>query len=70
MPQQNNLLAEATAAARGVLGVIVGNREAGRYFNLTPHGLAGSFIALLLIAASAPPYPWPSASTAARSLPS
>lgn len=50
MPQQNNLLAEATAAARGVLGVIVGSREAGRYFNLTPHGLAGSFIALLLIA--------------------
>lgn len=50
MPQQNSLLTEAAAAARGVLAVTIGNREAGRYFNLTAHGLAGSFIALLLIA--------------------
>lgn len=48
---RNNLLGEAAAAARGVLAVIVGNREAARYFNLTGHGLAGSFIALLLITA-------------------
>ena len=46
---RNNLLGEAVAAARGVLMVVVGNREAARFFNLTSHGLAGSFIALLLI---------------------
>jgi len=50
VPQQNTFLAEAAAAARGVVAVTIGNREAGRYFNLTPHGLVGSFIALLLIA--------------------
>lgn len=50
MAQQNNLMAEATAALRGVIAVTVGNREAARHFNLTTHGLAGSFIALLLIA--------------------
>ena len=49
MPVRNNLLGEATAAARGVLAVIIGNREAARFFNLTGHGLAGSFIALLLV---------------------
>jgi hypothetical protein len=42
------LLGEAVEAARGVLAVIVGNRESARHFNLTGHGLAGSFIALLI----------------------
>lgn len=49
MPQQNNLLGEAAAAARGVVAVVIGDREAARFFNLTTHGLAGSFIALLVI---------------------
>jgi hypothetical protein len=39
------------AAARGVGGLIVGDREVARRFNLTPHGLAGSFAALLLVMA-------------------
>jgi len=37
------------AAGRGVLALFVGNRQAGGYFDLTPRGLAGSFIALLLV---------------------
>lgn len=49
MPVRNNLLGEAAAAARGVLAVVIGDREAARFFNLTTHGLVGSFIALLLI---------------------
>lgn len=50
MAQQNNLISEAAAALRGVIAVTVGNREAARHFNLTGFGLAGSFIALLLVA--------------------
>ncbi len=50
MAQTDNLLSEAAAAARGVVAVTIGNREAARWFNLTPKGLAGSFIALLVVA--------------------
>jgi len=51
VPQQNNLLGEAAAAARGVVAVVIGDRQAARFFNLTTHGLAGSFIALLIVVA-------------------
>lgn len=50
MPQeQRNFIEEAVAAARGVAGLVVGNREVERWFNLTPHGLIGSLIALLAV---------------------
>ena len=39
------------AAGRGVMGLLVGDRQAGSYFDLSNRGLAGSFIALLLITA-------------------
>lgn len=52
MPQQTNTFVhEAADAFRGVLGLVVGDREAPRRFNLTTEGLAGSLIALLLITA-------------------
>lgn len=38
-----------TAAARGVLAIIRGNRRAPEYFDLSQRGLVGSFIALLLV---------------------
>ncbi len=49
MPQADSYWSEAARAARGVAAVVVGDREVARYFNLTPPGLAGSFIAVLLI---------------------
>ena len=39
------------AAGRGVIGLLVGDRQAGSYFDLSHRGLAGSFIALLLVTA-------------------
>ena len=39
------------AAGRGVIGLLIGDRQAGSYFDLNHRGLAGSFIALLLITA-------------------
>lgn len=49
MPQAKSFWNEAVAAARGVGGLIVGDREVARRFDLTTHGLAGSFIALLVV---------------------
>jgi hypothetical protein len=51
------LFEELTAAGRGVLALIVGDRRASDYFDFSRRGLAGSFIALLiaqLIAAYGP----------------
>lgn len=39
------------AAGRGVIGLVTGNRQSGSYFDFSPRGLAGSFIALLLVTA-------------------
>lgn len=39
------------AAGRGVIGLLTGNRQSGSYFDFSPRGLAGSFIALLLVTA-------------------
>lgn len=39
------------AAGRGVIGLLTGDRQAGSYFDLNNRGLAGSFIALLLVTA-------------------
>ena len=49
--QQSTFAEEMMAAGRGVLGLLVGDRQAGSYFDLSNRGLAGSFIALLLITA-------------------
>jgi len=49
VPQAKSFWSEAVAAARGVGGLIVGDREVAGRFNLTPQGLAGSFVALLIV---------------------
>lgn len=51
-------LEEAALAARGLLALLTGRRDAPRYFDLGPRGLAGSFLAYLaalLINAYLPP---------------
>ena len=45
-----SLVAESTSAARGVFALTIGNRQAPALFDLTRHGLCGSFIALLGVA--------------------
>jgi len=45
----STFIEEMMAAGRGVLGLFVGNRQAGSYFDFSMRGLAGSFIALLLV---------------------
>ena len=47
--QQSTFAEEMMAAGRGVIGLLTGDRQAGSYFDLSNRGLAGSFIALLLI---------------------
>lgn len=46
------LIEEVLAAGRGVAGLVVGDREVARHFDLTLRGLLGSLIALLLITAA------------------
>jgi hypothetical protein len=45
------IVEEMTAAARGVLALIVGNRQAADHFDFSPRGLAGSFVAFLAVTA-------------------
>ncbi len=40
---------ELVSAGRGVAALIVGNRKAAQYFDLTTYGLVGSFIAFLFV---------------------
>jgi hypothetical protein len=49
LPQHSTFIEEMMAAGRGVLGLFVGNRQSGSYFDFSERGLAGSFIALLLV---------------------
>lgn len=49
--QQSTFIEEMMAAGRGVIGLLIGDRQAGSYFDLGQRGLLGSFIALLLITA-------------------
>lgn len=51
MAQQSTFIEEMMAAGRGVIGLLTGDRNAGSYFDLSQRGLAGSFIALLLVTA-------------------
>jgi hypothetical protein len=46
-----SFLDEAVAAGRGVAGLVTGDREVARHFDLTLRGLLGSLIALLLVTA-------------------
>jgi hypothetical protein len=45
------IVEEMIAAARGVLALIMGNRRAANYFDFSPRGLAGSFVAFLAVTA-------------------
>lgn len=45
------LIEELTRAARGVAGLVIGDRKAPGYFDFSQRGLYGSFIAYLLILA-------------------
>jgi hypothetical protein len=49
--QQSTFIEEMMAAGRGVIRLLVGDRQAGSYFDLSERGLLGSFIALLLVTA-------------------
>jgi hypothetical protein len=51
LAQQSTFIEEMMAAGRGVIGLLTGDRQAGSYFDLSERGLAGSFIALLLVTA-------------------
>lgn len=49
--QHSTFIEEMMAAGRGVIGLLTGDRQSGSYFDLSNRGLAGSFIALLLVTA-------------------
>ena len=49
MPSNASIIDELTSAARGVVALIVGDRNAPSYFDFSERGLAGSFIAFLAI---------------------
>lgn len=49
MPQSNSsFFDEARNAAQGVWALVLGRQDAARYFDFSPRGLIGSFIALVL----------------------
>lgn len=49
MAQQSTFLEELMAAGRGVIGLLIGDRRAGSYFDFSQRGLVGSFIAFLAV---------------------
>ena len=49
MANNTTILQELTAAARGVLALLVGDRRASDYFDFSDRGLVGSFIAFLAV---------------------
>lgn len=49
MPNNTSIIEELTAAARGVLALVVGDRRAPDYFDFSLRGLAGSFVAFLTV---------------------
>jgi hypothetical protein len=51
--QQATFIEELMAAGRGVFALLVGDRRAGTYFDLSQRGLVGSFIAFLIVVALA-----------------
>ena len=52
MPQStSSYLAEAQSALRGIFALLIGDRSAARYYDFSRGGIAGSFIAVLGVAA-------------------
>lgn len=51
MAQQATFLEELMAAGRGVIALLIGDRRAASYFDVSERGLAGSFIAFLAVTA-------------------
>ena len=49
MAQQSTFLEELMSAGRGVMGLLIGEKRAGSYFDFSQRGLAGSFIAFLVV---------------------
>ena len=49
MAQQSTFLEELMSAGRGVMGLLIGEKRAGSYFDFSQRGLAGSFIAFLAV---------------------
>lgn len=49
MAQRATFLEELMAAGRGVIGLLVGDRRAGSYFDFSQRGLVGSFIAFIAV---------------------
>ena len=49
MAQQATFLEELMSAGRGVIGLLIGNRRAGSYFDFSQRGLVGSFIAFIAV---------------------
>jgi hypothetical protein len=49
LASNTTIVEEMTAAGRGVLALIMGDRKAPSYFDLSLRGLAGSFIAFLAV---------------------
>jgi hypothetical protein len=47
--QQSTFIEELMAAGRGVMGLLIGDRRSGTYFDFSRRGLAGSFIAFLAV---------------------
>jgi hypothetical protein len=47
--QQSTFLEELMAAGRGVIGLLIGDKRAGGYFDYSQRGLVGSFIAFLAV---------------------
>jgi hypothetical protein len=49
LPSNTTIIEEMTAAGRGVLALVMGDRRAADHFDFSPRGLAGSFIAFLAV---------------------
>ena len=49
MAQQATFLEELMSAGRGVIGLLIGDKRAGSYFDFSQRGLAGSFIAFIAV---------------------
>lgn len=49
MAQQATFLEELMTAGRGVIGLLIGDKRAGSYFDFSQRGLVGSFIAFIAV---------------------
>jgi len=49
LAQKATFLEELMAAGRGVIGLLIGDKRAGSYFDFSQRGLAGSFIAFIAV---------------------